>query len=434
MWCIMKVQKLSNIPNTQPVGDSKESPQFRSKSNIGKIGQDISKNSKFVPKALTYLGQNDGEILNTVVTAVGTSVVAPIFIAGNPFSKEDKETKWYSAMRQPISAVIALVVQLWVNNVFNDWMAKSASTGRLGEIYDLQAMPKAKYLSKIIELEHPEYSAKEVRAEVVRRQTVAERRIVGDYRQKMKDKKIDIHELVSKDALDDAQKKITEEIKEKYKDELKGKSPKSAKEFINSKLDPKKIEERAIANIEKSIEAEAKSKFKVRELASKFPTLDDAIKHITTASPASETEKKLFDNVLERLETIKYFEETHKMKPFSSVKDLGATYDKVLHNVKVKRLVKAKVSDASKAFSKLNKWAGIFVSLVTLPFSCGALNWAYPRVMEKIMPKLQPWIHRNDPDWTPEKAKKYGPPEKVAKAVVDQKTKVEVEDEEEDDE
>ena len=84
------------------------------------------------------------------------------------------------------------------------------------------------------------------------------------------------------------------------------------------------------------------------------------------------------------------------MKPFVSVKNLGKTYEEVLHNVKVKRLVRARTSDAAKSLSSANKWLGIIVSLVTLPFSCGALNWAYPRVMEKIMPSITKWIHRND--------------------------------------
>lgn len=433
MWCIMKVYQLSNIPNSPSVGDNKDSLKFRGKSDWSKIGKEVSKKSKFVPKALTYLGQNDGEILNTVVTAVGTSVVAPIFIAGNPFSKEDKETKWYSAMRQPISAVIALVFQLYVNNVFNDWMAKGASTGRWGEAYDLRAIPKANYLRKIIELEHPEWNNEQVQAEVVKRQEFAERKIVGEYRYNLRDKQVDIKELVSKDSLDKAKKQLKEEVEKKYKDELAGKNDKAKEKFFNQKIDSKMIEERAIKNIEASVEMEAKSKFKIRELADKFKSVDDAIKYMTELKPANKNEKDLFNNVLERLDTIKVYEESKGAQAFSSVKDLGKTYDKVLHNVKIKRLVKAKASDAQKAFAKLNKWTGIFVSLVTLPFSCGLLNWSYPRVMEKVMPKLQPWIHRNDPDWTPEKARKYGPPEKLAQAKVEQKTKVEVDDDEEDD-
>ena len=422
----MKV-RATNIPNTQSSTETSHSPRFRAKADWNKFGKDIAKNSKKIPKALTYLGQNDGEILNTVVTAVGTSVVAPIFIAGNPLSKEDKETKWYSAMRQPISAVIALVFQLWVNKVFNDYMAKSASTGAFGEIYDISAAPKASYLKKIINLEHPEYDSEQVQAEINRRQNAAERRKIGEMRVELKDKNIDYKELISQDSLDNAKKKLTEEIEKEYKDELAGKNAKAKKSFIEKKLTPEMIEERALANIRASAEAEAKTKFKVRELAAKFKTLDEAISHAKEMILKEGKEKALFEGVLDRLENIKLYEESQAMKPFSSVKNLGMTYDKVLHNVKIKRLVKAKVSDAQKAFSSLNKWAGIVVSLVTLPFSCGLLNWAYPRIMEKIMPKLQPWIHRNEPDWTPEKARKYGPPEKVEKS----KVKVAKEDDDE---
>ena len=39
-------------------------------------------------------------------------------------------------------------------------------------------------------------------------------------------------------------------------------------------------------------------------------------------------------------------------------------------------------------FKAYNKYQGIILSLLILPFSCTALNWAYPRVMEKCFPKL----------------------------------------------
>ena len=428
MWCIMKV-RATNIPNNQPVADRKNSPQFCAKADWGKISKDISKNSKKIPKFFTYVGQNDGEILNTLVTAGGTAVVAPIFIAGNPISKEDAETKWYSAMRQPISAAIALVFQLWVNDAFNDYMAKQASVGGWGPTYDLSAAPKANYLKKIIKLEHPEYTSEQIQAEVIKRQSLAERKVIGKFRLELKDKPIEIKELVSQDSIDSVTKKMREEIEKTYEAELKGKSAKAREKFITKKLNPQLIEERAIANIEKAIELEAKAKFNIRELATKFTSVDDAIKHMNELLTKEGTNKALTENIIERLETIKVYEQSQGQKAFSSLKNLGNTYESVLHNVKIKRLVKARTSDAQKAFSKLNKWAGIFVSLATLPFSCGLLNWAYPRVMEKLMPKLQPWIHRNDPDWTPEKAKKYGPPEKLAKSA--EKVKVDKEDDDE---
>ena len=418
MWCMMKVY-LKNIPNNSLAYENKEQSTFRAKPSPGKIGNDIAKKSKWLPKALTYIGQHDGEILNTVVTAAGTSIVAPIFIAGNPFSKEDKETKWYSALRQPISAVIALVVQLWINDKFNGWMDKMGSTGAFGPEYDLRAMPKANYLKKIIKLEHPEFTKEEVQAEIVRRQNQAEKKVVAQMRLEMKDKAIEYKELLSKDALDGAKKNLVEDLQKQYESELAGKSDSAVEKFIKKKITPEMIEEKALSNIQKTVEAEAKAKFQIRELAKKFNNLDDAIKHMTEQITANPADEKIFTNVIERLEKIKVYEEANGMKAFSSIKDLGKTYEKVLHNVKIKKLVKARTSDAQKALSKGNKQLGIIVSLVTLPFSCGLLNWAYPRIMEKVMPKIQPWIHRNDPDWTPEKAKKYGPPEKITKAKVE---------------
>ena len=63
-----------------------------------------------------------GELGGIIITALGTGLVAPVFIGFNPFvkpaknataeEKEDmKNTKIYTAMRQPISAVLAILFQ-----------------------------------------------------------------------------------------------------------------------------------------------------------------------------------------------------------------------------------------------------------------------------------------------------------------------------------
>ena len=80
-----------------------------------------------------------GEIGGILITALGTGLVAPIFIGFNPFvkapknatpeqKKENENTKLYTAMRQPISAVLAIIFQASVqkyidkglDSVFND--------------------------------------------------------------------------------------------------------------------------------------------------------------------------------------------------------------------------------------------------------------------------------------------------------------------------
>ena len=36
----------------------------------------------------------------------------------------------------------------------------------------------------------------------------------------------------------------------------------------------------------------------------------------------------------------------------------------------------------------MNTQLGLVVTLATLPITCGLLNWAYPRIMEYIMPEM----------------------------------------------
>lgn len=74
-------------------------------------------------KKMENLQWMKGEFGSIFITALGTGLVAPIFIGFNPFVKAPKDatkeqkdevtnTKIYTAMRQPISAVLALIFQL----------------------------------------------------------------------------------------------------------------------------------------------------------------------------------------------------------------------------------------------------------------------------------------------------------------------------------
>lgn len=91
-------------------------------------------------KFLMWLNKNNGENLNNTVTAVGTTGVAPFFIALNPFSKEDKNSKYYTALRQPISAIVTLGTQLFVMSNYNNWIYKHAAYLGVDEM-DLRAKP-----------------------------------------------------------------------------------------------------------------------------------------------------------------------------------------------------------------------------------------------------------------------------------------------------
>lgn len=60
-----------------------------------------------------YVTKN--EINTILITALGTGIIAPLVLAINPIAKEDKKTKQYTALRQPLSAGLAIITQVGIN-------------------------------------------------------------------------------------------------------------------------------------------------------------------------------------------------------------------------------------------------------------------------------------------------------------------------------
>lgn len=86
-------------------------------------------------KAMKSLEWLKGEIGGILITALGTGLVAPIFIGFNPFvkapknatpeqKKENENTKLYTAMRQPISAALAIVFQASIQKYIDKGLDK----------------------------------------------------------------------------------------------------------------------------------------------------------------------------------------------------------------------------------------------------------------------------------------------------------------------
>ncbi|MDD3436111.1 MAG: hypothetical protein PHC64_03055 [Candidatus Gastranaerophilales bacterium] len=98
-------------------------------------------------KLLKRLADNDGEIQSQLINAVFTTTLAPLVIAFNPFSKktgdveEDKRTKKYAALRQPISAIIAIAGGVGMTKPINDYLDKLGSEGFIPSI-DMRVKPK----------------------------------------------------------------------------------------------------------------------------------------------------------------------------------------------------------------------------------------------------------------------------------------------------
>jgi len=389
----------------------------------------LGKNSKWWEKFLCYAGEHQGEALNILVTAVGTAIICPLFIRYNPFSKEDKDTRAYSAWRQPISAVIAVLTQLTITKWFNNWMAKTASTSdKNGNAVftraDLRAKPHERYLKRIIKLEHPEFNDKQVAEMVKIRQIDAEKRVIAAKRVEYKDKKVSINDMMCQDTLDKAKEDLYKNLTEECEAEIKTQFGKSSEDLSSAKLNKflkEKLETKAKAqnmtsaelirktaekNIEKEVIGETVLKTYIRRLKNSGKTLDEAIKLCTEGDLNSYIQECIKDNkhlaekfsglsseeiakdAIKKLQYVKEYESAKKLGEFTSIRDLGKSFNEILHNVKIKKMVRAKTKDAQKIFKLNNTQLGLIVTLLTLPISCGILNWAYPRIMEKIMPEM----------------------------------------------
>ena len=100
-----------------------------------------------------WLAGTKGEIQSQLINALFTSTLAPIMIAWNPFSKTDKKTKEYTALRQPISAAIAISGGLAMTLGLNRYMDKMYNDG-YNKAIDLRLQPNKDYLKLKFRQQH----------------------------------------------------------------------------------------------------------------------------------------------------------------------------------------------------------------------------------------------------------------------------------------
>lgn len=106
-----------------------------------------------------------GEVPNIIINAIGTGLIAPVFIKYNFLSKTDEDTRTYSAMRQPVSAALAVVTQAGVVIQFNNAIDKMINKGNFiykPKEFNKTAYQDVEYLEKIIKKENPNLAKAEI--------------------------------------------------------------------------------------------------------------------------------------------------------------------------------------------------------------------------------------------------------------------------------
>ena len=454
-------------------------------------------------KTFYALGKNNGENLNNTVTAVGTAGVAPIFIRFNPLSDEDPKVKAYSALSQPLSAVLALGVQLPVMTAYNYLLDKWATSGKVRRI-DLSAKPpeavlrsyaKSRYNQELREflaagnsvddLEKNFYKGRnkqqyiediiqEARNNIFYAQRDKMRRlakedlpittsVLRDENGKVKDwfhptklSEIKDIEFVKPDELDKARKDVyaqvlkefgvnpddkklfnikidwedknaldkhkkmksgeipvTESLKDYKKSAVKRALKKAGTKYSDFKTKLEQTaENEAIAKVKNELAEETRVKFETskafNELVNKFAiekkrVFDDtSIPVEQKEAHILEAEKKLIAQKVANLEQRINDKETDdaarktlvravdkiKNKKINEIRLHGSTMEEVETSVKVKKWLRAEINRREGVFKNFKKLSGLIFGLAILPFTCGLLNWAYPRFMEKFFPGL----------------------------------------------
>src|SRR5574344_1345531 len=123
---------------------------------------------KSMPKPVQILNKMKkllgGEATNICINAIGTGLIAPIFIKYNFLSKTDSDTRTYSAWRQPISAVLSVATQVGLLIPINRWINKLSNEGRLLNLDMLNqgGYQNKAYLKKRIKVENPKLTKEEI--------------------------------------------------------------------------------------------------------------------------------------------------------------------------------------------------------------------------------------------------------------------------------
>ncbi len=492
----MKVEKVNRSFVNQKAQIKNIQPQFTG--GLGKVSEQITQSlpGKNAIKNMKNLEWLKGEIGGILITALGTGLVAPIFIGFNPFvkapkgaseeqKKDVKNTKLYTAMRQPISAVLAILFQvsaLKPIDKFLDQILNNPEYSKYLSLHiDQSALNNKSYIKTI--------TKKELKKEGIKKPSIFGV-FKNGYSKTMEARK-EYNNLLKTRTDNKAEKQLSDlaesfyetgkiKIGKRYLDD------KTLAELINSQIDDYiedakklKIDNDGLTFYTKRANTLIKNEDHIREIFKDIPYKEIAktedSKALETLYNQTETMLKnllknennpeiqeLIQEILDRPKDIRASRVSRTLQRIDTIKDAckeGFSIDEYLDKMSLRnaeldrtitKLKLGKIADPSKATSKTitdaldtvvnnckfnpsdqllksilhdtdtfdsnfeklskkihkditklykklveNKYKApnqiikILIGVcITLPITCNALNWVYPRFMERVFPNL----------------------------------------------
>ncbi len=435
-------------------------PSFSAKANPKDLQKELHALMPSSLKLMNKLAKNMGEIQNIVFNALATGLVAPIFIKWNPLSKTDEDTRTYSAWRQPISAVLAVVTQAGITAPFNTLINNMANSGYLGEKYNKSAIRDDNYIEKLIKKESPNITKEQLKKKLITKKAEQTQDILTSLRSKntimlknYKGETVPMSKSEYKNLLIETVEGIISDLEETKKElETKSKRRKARGEYLRThNKEAKKVleeinEELQKPNSLKEFKSYLSKKIKNLRSSKANPELIQMVKEVAGRAPATRQHDKATDNAIikamrgkvtkmlghtERYGNTKTAKEVieavnNSIKgQFDAVKESKEFFDSIKKAINENSITLAEIEKriadkfgasknellnknfAVEVVEKLKKnitnnlkgfkqIAGVIVSCAILPFTCALLNWVYPIFMDAVFPNLSNKKHDNE--------------------------------------
>ena len=335
-----------------------------------------SKKFWFMVRRLADEMKDITEVKNAFIAAIGTGIIAPAIILVSPGKgdEEDKNKKFIQAIRQPISAALALGFQVPATVLINQEIDKLGYEKKIKLFKDSvigDLIPTEKYLAKDVTQE-------ELKAWVSKFDDLVAGKILRE----------ELEAKIKEDS-----KEVGLEMSDK---DLAKRMSEDKEKFLRGKIASKKVQDL--------------KELKVQDILAnpeKYPKLKD-IKDIelVTEDLQERIAEKYKDHLkkMEKDANLSFFDKTMKIMGFETkkTKDLAKaqkTFSKekgleILSeeapeifsdkSKKLRKFIDAYQKESEKMFSNKKFWISLLVNLFMVSASCYALNWLHPRINKMI--------------------------------------------------
>ena len=312
------------------------------------------------------------ETKNAVIAAIGTGIIAPAIILVSPGKgdEEDKNKKFIQALRQPLSAVLALGFQLPATSFINRKIDKLEYEKKINFFKDEHLgdlIPTQKYLAKNV-----------LEEEITKLETDFDKIING------KSLKQELEAIIKEDyeevGLKISNEDLAKQVNKKKKNFLREKiAEEKFKKIKAEKLQELLNDTEKYSKLHKDFKTDKYKKSALDKYSAEYSKLE------------KDANLSFFDKLLRTFKintkkTKQLAEAQNKLIEEKSLELLKEDCPKIFtdNTERLKKYIDICQKKANKTFEGKKFWISLLVNLFMVTASCFALNWLHPRVNKLI--------------------------------------------------